>query len=55
MSSIPALEHDEQHGKRDGLQAVTAVDWRRLFRYVQPYRRRLVVAIICLFVSVYLA
>ena len=51
MSSIPALEHDEQHENPGGMQAVTAVDWRRLFRYVQPYRRRLVVAIICLFVS----
>ena len=34
-----------------GLSAVTAISWRRLFHYVRPYRRRLLIAIACLFVS----
>ncbi len=37
-------------GKR-GLKAAAQVDWRRLFRYVWPYRARLAVAIVCLFIS----
>ncbi len=37
--------------KVNGLRAATSVDWRRLFRYVQPYRARLALAIVCLFIS----
>ena len=37
--------------KVNGLRAATTVDWRRLFRYVQPYRARLALAIVCLFIS----
>ncbi|HSH77109.1 MAG TPA: ABC transporter transmembrane domain-containing protein [Herpetosiphonaceae bacterium] len=33
------------------LRAITEVRWRRLFAYVRPYWRRLVVALICLFIS----
>jgi len=34
-----------------GLQPVTQINWRRLFSYVRPYRKRLAIAIGCLFVS----
>jgi subfamily B ATP-binding cassette protein MsbA len=34
-----------------GVQAVADINWRRLFSYVKPYRKRLAIAITCLFVS----
>ncbi len=37
--------------QRNGLEAVTIINWRRLFAYVRPYRKRLAVAITCLFIS----
>lgn len=50
--SAPVDISDVQSTSRSaGLQIVTAVDWRRLFGYVWPYRRRLGMAILCLFVS----
>ncbi len=41
----------QDNPKVNGLRAATSVDWRRLFRYVQPYRARLALAIVCLFIS----
>ena len=42
----------EQHAPQErGVRAITRVDWRRLFAYVRPYRGRLALAILCLFVS----
>lgn len=34
-----------------GLQVVSNINWRRLIGYVKPYRRRLALAILCLFLS----
>ena len=34
-----------------GVRAIAAVNWRRLFRYVRPYLRRLALAIVCLFLA----
>jgi subfamily B ATP-binding cassette protein MsbA len=49
--------HNGQHlikgnpAKTGGLRAATSISWRRLFRYVKPYRKRLAIALVCLFVS----
>lgn len=34
-----------------GLQAVASIHWGRLFGYIKPYRKRLTLAITCLFIS----
>jgi subfamily B ATP-binding cassette protein MsbA len=44
-------EQDQETPEESGLQVVATINWRRLFGYVQPYWRRLTVAIICLFIS----
>ncbi len=45
----PAREHELP--SETGVRALTAVNWRRLYSYVWPYRRRLAVALVCLFIS----
>ncbi|HZG66989.1 MAG TPA: ABC transporter ATP-binding protein [Herpetosiphonaceae bacterium] len=50
MSATEAIRAQD-NPKVNGLRAATSVDWRRLFRYVQPYRARLALAIVCLFIS----
>lgn len=42
---------EQEQPKVRGLRAATSVNWRRLFQYVLPYRRRLALAIVCLFIS----
>jgi ATP-binding cassette, subfamily B, bacterial MsbA len=51
MSSIAVADQEKTTPEAAGQPSLTAVDWRRLFRYVQPYRRRLLVAIVCLVIS----
>ncbi len=41
----------EREALAPGVKAVTDINWRRLFGYVKPYRKRLAIAIGCLFVS----
>lgn len=50
MSATETIQEQEQP-KVEGLRAATSVHWRRLFRYVLPYRGRLAVALVCLFIS----
>lgn len=50
-SSNGPLPDESPTPKRGGLRAATAISWRRLFRYVAPYRKRLTIALICLFLS----
>jgi subfamily B ATP-binding cassette protein MsbA len=42
---------EEARPPKGGLRAITRVNWRRLFRYVRPYWRRLAAALLCLFIS----
>lgn len=42
---------EQEQPKVRGLRAATSVNWRRLFQYVLPYRKRLALAIVCLFIS----
>jgi subfamily B ATP-binding cassette protein MsbA len=51
LSDVTETEHDQETPEERGLQAIATINWRRLFGYVQPYWRRLTVAIICLFIS----
>ncbi|HZB95865.1 MAG TPA: ABC transporter ATP-binding protein [Herpetosiphonaceae bacterium] len=51
MSDVTEAEQDHETPEGSGLQAVVTINWRRLFGYVQPYWRRLTIAIICLFIS----
>jgi len=48
IQSQAAPSQDETGG---GLQAVANIDWRRLFSFIAPYRRRLALALICLLLS----
>jgi subfamily B ATP-binding cassette protein MsbA len=50
-----ASYEDGQTPQVRGLRAASSISWRRLFRYVRPYGKRLVTAIICLFISSFLA
>ncbi|HEX6290276.1 MAG TPA: ABC transporter ATP-binding protein [Herpetosiphonaceae bacterium] len=47
----PHSDAAEREPSPPGMQAVAEINWRRLFSYVRPYRKRLGIAILCLFVS----
>ena len=36
---------------REAIRVAAEIDWRRLFSYIRPYRGRLAIAIVCLFMS----
>ena len=42
---------DEKAPKVKGVRVATSISWRRIFRYVKPYRRRLSIALVCLMIS----
>jgi subfamily B ATP-binding cassette protein MsbA len=48
---VAATAPEQETPAVGGLQVVTAVNWRRLFSYVLPYRRRVAVGVTCLFLS----
>jgi subfamily B ATP-binding cassette protein MsbA len=50
--SLPGQDGaDDPPATPRGIQVVADLNWRRLFGYVRPYRRRLALAILCLFLS----
>jgi subfamily B ATP-binding cassette protein MsbA len=54
MDTAPLNGHAEDAAtppRERGIRAATHISWRRLFRYVKPYRKRLFVALVCLFLS----
>lgn len=41
----------DKASRQRGLKVATSISWRRLFRYVKPYRKRLSIALVCLLIS----
>jgi ATP-binding cassette, subfamily B, bacterial MsbA len=48
--SLP-IEQPDDAPPASGVQAIAAINWRRLFSFVLPYLRRLTIALICLMLS----
>jgi ATP-binding cassette, subfamily B, bacterial MsbA len=51
QSSLPVPDATAGASGETKVTSVAEINWRRLFSYVKPYRKRLSIAIVCLFIS----